>query len=178
MSSAGKAAEVKRIFNGLWSNEDYVKTKQIADESAATNAPMLSKLATAIDIRGCGSLGTRSVRKQIQALLHFAIGNQKMRVNANSLVPSTSALVLAVLVGSGKSLYHTVFSEVMQLVRETTKVLDKQIHDSTKHKEEKSSNVSESIDLARMFSGFSDKSKKQNSFKPRQMVRNPGTKEG
>ena len=47
MSSAEKAAEFKRIFHGLWSNEDYVATKQIADNSAASNVPMLTKLATA-----------------------------------------------------------------------------------------------------------------------------------
>ena len=178
MSSAEKAAEFKRIFHGLWSNEDYVATKQIADNSAASNVPMLTKLATAVDTRGCGSLGTRSVRKQIQALLHFAIGNQKLRVNAISLVPSTSAVVVAARVGQGKSLYHTLFSEVMRLMRETTEVLDKQIHDTTIDNEEKSSNMSDSIDLGKMFPDFSGKSKKQNSFKSRQMLRNPGTKEG
>ena len=90
---------------------------------------MLAKVATAVDIRCSGSLGSRSVRKQIQALLHFAIGNQKMRVNANTFVPSTAALVISAMVGCGKSIYHKLLVDTMGMLREGTAVLDKQLHD-------------------------------------------------
>ena len=126
--TSNKAIELKRIFtNGLWRDKDYLILRKEADDAATKAVPMLTKLETTLDIRGCGSLGTRSVRKQIQALSHFAIGNQKMRVNANTLVPSTSALIISAVVGSGKSLYHSLFEEIIGMMRKSTEVLDKQI---------------------------------------------------
>ena len=59
MNPGDKSAEVKRIFNALWSDGDYVTTKKQADESAKQHSPMLTKLATAVDTRCCGGLGTR-----------------------------------------------------------------------------------------------------------------------
>jgi len=177
MNQSRNSAEVKRIFNSLWSNRDYAHTKKLADEYAARHAPMLTRVATAVDIRCCGSLGTRSVRKQIQSLFHFAIGNMKMRVNANSMVPSTSALMVSALVGSGKSLYHKLFEDIITLMREATEVLDKQIYESKKSEEENSDRV-ESNDFFQMLSGLNEVKSKNNKFKFRQMLRNPGTKEG
>ena len=178
MDPGVKSAETKRIFNGLWNDKDYVHTKKMAEESANEHAPLLTNVATAVDIRCCGSLGTRSVCKQIQALFHFAIGNQKLRINANTLVPSTVALVVSALVGSGKSLYHTLFDEVIGLLREATKVLDKQIHDSKDVDEEKDGIHVDSNDLSRMLSGVMDEKSRKQSFRCRQMLRNPGTTEG
>ena len=178
--ASNKESELKRIFNnGLWADGDYRILKKEADDAASKAVPMLTKLATAVDIRGCGSLGTRSVRKQIQALCHFAIGNQKMRVNANTLVPSTCALVISGKVGSGKSLYHTWFEEVIGMMRKATEVLDKQIHEKTVAEEMKQESCGEQSDLVQLLSGRSDgKPKKANIFKCRQMLRSPGTKEG
>ena len=156
MNPGDKSAEVKRIFNALWSDGDYVTTKKQADESAKQHSPMLTKLATAVDTRCCGGLGTRSVRKQIQALFHFAIGNQKMRVNANTLVPSTAALVVSALVGSGKSLYHSIFTDVIGMVREATEVLDRQIHDTKNSQEDRGDRGVESNNLVQMLSGLND----------------------
>ena len=153
MSEASKLVEVKRIFGGLWKNKDYIHTKKESDDSVAEHAPMLTKLATAVDIRCCGSLGTRSVRKQIQALFHFAIGNQKMGVNANTLVPSTSALVVSAIVGSGKSLYHDLFHDVIKLLRESTELLDKKIHECNEVEDDNGDGMEESHDLVQMFSG-------------------------
>ena len=51
------------IFKTLWSDKDYLIATKKAAEAAAKYAPFLSKVATAVDIRCCGSLGTRSVRK-------------------------------------------------------------------------------------------------------------------
>ena len=123
-------SEEDRIFNGLWNDKDYVNVKLNATKAAAAHAPFLTRLATAVDIRCGGSLGTRSVRKQMQALLHFAIGNQKLRINANTLVPSTSALVITGTVGAGKSIYHKLFEQVVGLMTEATNELDKQIHEA------------------------------------------------
>ena len=178
--ASNKESELKRIFNnGLWADGDYRILKKEADDAASKAVPMLTKLATAVDIRGCGSLGTRSVRKQIQALCHFAIGNQKLRVNANTLVPSTSALVISAVVGSGKSLYHSLFEEVIGMMRKATEVLDKQIHDKIVVDENEEESIVEQSNLVQMLSGRSDeKKKKANIFKARQMLRNLGTKEG
>ena len=179
MSTSSKLAEVRRIFGGLWKDKDYVHTKKEAHESATKYLPMLTRLATAVDIRCCGGLGTRCVRKQIQALFHFAISNQKMRVNANTLVPSTSALVVSATVGSGKSLYHGLFEEVIVLLRKSTELLDKQIHDYNVVEENNGDGMEESHDLVQMLSGMQgDNSKKQIRFKSRNMLINPGTKEG
>ena len=82
--SEEKNSDTDRIFNGLWNDKDYVNAKLNATKATTNHAPFLTPLATAVDIRCGGSLGTRSVRKQIQALLHFAIGNQKLRINANT----------------------------------------------------------------------------------------------
>ena len=118
-----------QLFKDLWADKDYIHYKKEAAESAVKNAPFLTKVATAVDIRCCGSLGTRSVRKQIQALTHFALGNMKLRINANSLVPSTAALVISAKVGAGKSLYHKLLEEVMGMVCNSTAVLDREIVD-------------------------------------------------
>ena len=55
----------KVIFSNLWSDKDFVYTKKQAHDASVKHAPMLTKLATAVDIRCCGSLGTRCVRKLI-----------------------------------------------------------------------------------------------------------------
>ena len=154
-------------------------TKSTAENAVLKYAPMLTKVVTGDVIRCSGSLGSRSVRKQIQALCHFAIGNQKLRVNANTLVPSTSALVISAVVGSGKSLYHSLFEEVIGMMRKATEVLDKQIHAKIVVDENEEETIPEQSDLVQMLSGRSDeKKKKANIFKARQMLRNLGTKEG
>ena len=101
-----------------------------------------------------------------------------MGVNANTLVPSTSALVVSAVVGSGKSLYHDLFKEVIVLLRESTEFLDKQIHKCIVE-ENNGDGMEESHDLVQMLSGMQgDNSKKQICFKSRNMLINPGTKEG
>ena len=60
-----------------------------------------------------------------------------LRINANTLVPSTSALVVSAKVGSGKSIYHKLLEDVVGLLREGTAVLDKQIFESRNSSEEK-----------------------------------------
>ena len=122
-------------------------------------APFLSKVAAAVDIRACGSLGTRVVRKQVQALIHFAMGNTKMRINANSLVPSTAALVVSASVGAGKNLYHTLFEDVITMLATATASLDRQIFDSVQMAEESVMQTQESVDM--MISGLGEKSKKK-----------------
>ena len=119
--------DLENIFNGLWEDKDVMYMKKNADEAAKEHAPYLSRVATAVDIRCCGSLGSRSVRKQIQALLHFAMGNTKLRINANTLVPSTAALVVNATVGSGKNLYHSFFNDAVGMISDATEALDKQI---------------------------------------------------
>ena len=52
-----------QVFDDLWQDKDYLDHKKEAAESAAEHAPFLTKVATAVDIRCCRSLGTRSVRK-------------------------------------------------------------------------------------------------------------------
>ena len=96
----------KEILKALWSDGDYIHTKKEADDAAKKYAPMLTNVATAVNIRCSGSLGSRSVMKQIQVLLHYCIGNQKLRINKNTLVPSTGVLVVSAAVGAGKNIYH------------------------------------------------------------------------
>ena len=67
--SEDKNSDEDRIFNGLWNDNDYVNAKLNATKAAAAHAPFLTRLATAVDIRCCGSLGTRSFRKPTQANL-------------------------------------------------------------------------------------------------------------
>ena len=176
MAAAGQYNE-EELFGKLWKEKDYVHTKKSAENSARKHAPMFSKVATAVNIRCGGALGSRSVRKQIQALLHFAIGNQKMRINSNTFVPSTVALVISANVGSGKSIYHELFEDVVILLRDGTAVLEKQVYDSHQDLEELNPNFSQAEDISLMLS-MSQRSKKKKRFKKRHMRRNPGTKEG
>ena len=90
---------------------------------------MLIDVAAPVDIRFSGSLGTRSVRKQIQALSHYSIGNQKLPINAHTYVPPTAFLVISATVGSGKSIYHKLFEDVIRQLREGIAVLQKQLHE-------------------------------------------------
>ena len=92
--SLNNVDEETKIFDRLWANEDYTHSKKAAHKAATEYAPLLTKLETAVDIRCCGSLGTRCVGQQNQALLHFSIGNQKMRVNAKSIKGSRGSLKL------------------------------------------------------------------------------------
>ena len=94
MASDGGKHDEDALMKELWSNEDYVLTKKKADDESIKNAPLLSKIATSVDIRCSGSLGLRSVRKQIQALFHYAIGNQKIR---SMLTPISHQLRLSLL---------------------------------------------------------------------------------
>ena len=110
------ASDQSGIFNDLWRDKDYRHSVEVAAKAAAKYAPFLTKVATAVDIRCGGALGTRSVRKQIQSLIHFSIGNMKMRVNANELVLSTAALVVSPPVGAGKNIYQKLFMEVLEMI--------------------------------------------------------------
>ena len=98
MSVASSLRTEEETLNDLWSAEDYIHSKKEADVAARKFAQMSTKLATALDIRCSGTLGTLSVRKQLLVLIHYCIGNQKLRVNGNTLVPSTAFLVVSAVV--------------------------------------------------------------------------------
>ena len=49
------------IFKALWQDKDYLHSTEVASNAAVKFAPLLTKVATAVDIRCCGSLGTRFV---------------------------------------------------------------------------------------------------------------------
>ena len=82
-------AEMKEVFEEMWQHEDYRKTFERALRTSRAYAPLLSKVAVALNTQLGGSLGMRSTRKQLQAIMHFVSGNLDMRINSNSAQPST-----------------------------------------------------------------------------------------
>ena len=105
MESISPKKFVEDLIHEMWNNENYLESKSRAVKSANLNAPLLSSLAVALDKRCSGSLGTRSSRKQLQALVHLASGNEVMPVNSASRIPSTCTLCVCAFIGKGKPVY-------------------------------------------------------------------------
>ena len=82
-------------------------------ETAEVSAPVLTKISVAVNACLGGSLGTRSTRKQLQALFHHAAGNLEMIVNKNSKIPATCLLALCAFIGKGKSNYYNFLKDVV-----------------------------------------------------------------
>ena len=102
-----------------------------------------------------------------------------MRINANSLVPATCALVISSTVGSGKSIYHKYMVKVIEMLREGIEVLDRPIWDENLRSEENRVPVNDSIDVSQIYSNeLERKANWKKVFIRRQMLRNLGTKEG
>ena len=99
MSVVRSTSSEDEILKDMFTNPDYNHSKKVADDLAVKFASMLNSVATDMGITFSRVLGTRSVRKQIQALAHYCIGNQKLRVNANTHVPSTAVLRISPTVG-------------------------------------------------------------------------------
>ena len=81
-------------------------------------------------------------------------------------------------VGAGKSLYHKLFEELLGMVCNATAILNRQIfHEVTEKVND--NNLEETTDVSMMLSGIiGNKAKQVRKFRPRHMLRNPGTKEG
>ena len=165
MDTVSDRAIVKEIFQSLHKDEDYKLTFKGALESARSNVPMLTDVAVAVNTHLGGSLGTRSTRKQLQAIMHVAAGNMLMRVNSSSYVPCTYFLPVCANVGSGKSVYYRFMREIMKFLYEGTEVLDRQIFEAN-------------IILDPEEEGGNESKKKEKPFVPRQLIRGPGSKEG
>ena len=74
---------IKQVINDMQTVDEYKITKNSALESAAVSAPILTKIAVAVNACLGGSLGTRSTRKQLQAVFHHTCGNMEMVVKKN-----------------------------------------------------------------------------------------------
>ena len=96
-------------------------------ESAEVGAPILTKIAVAVNAYLGGSLGTRSTRKQLQALFHHASGNLEMRVNKNSKIPSTYLLPICAFIGQGKNNYYNFMKDLVSLLVDGTGILEREI---------------------------------------------------
>ena len=59
--SEEKICDADSIFNGLWNDKDYANAKLNATKAAAAHAPLLTRLATAVDIR-CGGSTPYSIK--------------------------------------------------------------------------------------------------------------------
>ena len=69
--------------------------------------------------------------------------------------------------------------KVIEMLREGIEVLDRQIWDEKLRSEENRVPVNDSIDVSQIYSNeLERKAKKKKVFIRRQMLRNPGTKEG
>ena len=155
--------EMKKIFRGMWQQKNYSTTLQRALDTAREKAPMSTKIAVAIDTHLGGSLGCRSVRKQLQGLIHHACGNLRMRVNSTSSMPSTYFLPVCAFIGESKSPYYTFLHDIMSLLSEGIKEIEKQLFDANIDEQENMENR---------------KDNDKNNFHPRQLLHGPGTKEG
>ena len=59
MIAEDSTPDYSRIFQSLQADKDIVTATNKAAKAAAKYAPFLTKVATAVDIRCCGSLGTK-----------------------------------------------------------------------------------------------------------------------
>ena len=76
-------------------------------------------------------------------------------------------------------MYHTLFDDVMRMLREGVAVLEKQIFDHKVREEGEDEEANESMDISQMLGvGVERRRKKKRRFKKRHMIRNPGIKEG
>ena len=157
---------LKEIFNDLHKDDQYKTTFKTALDSAAKRIPLLTKVAIAVNTHIGGSLGTRSTRKQLQALMHHVAGNMVLRVNSSSAVPSTYFLPICAAVGSGKSKYYGFMKAIVTMLSKGTEILDRQIFD-----------VKNPADVDRD-EGSNKSQKKEKVFVARQLIRGPGSKEG
>ena len=89
-------------------------------------------VSVAFDRRCSGSLGSRVSRKQLQALVHLASGNELLRVNSSSTVPSTCALCITGFIGKGKTKYFKLLKKVARMMRDGVAKLDEQNIDANK----------------------------------------------
>ena len=118
---------VTALFHEMWNNENYITTKHRVLLSATNNAPLLTAVAVSFEKRCSGSLGTRSSRKQLQCLVHLASGNEVMRVNSGSSIPSTSALCICAFIGKGKTKVSNLMRKLAQLFRNGVSFLDEKV---------------------------------------------------
>ena len=103
-----------------------------------------------------------------------------LRINANTLVPSTAGLVVSAFVGSGKSFYYKLFENGVNMMSEVTAHMNKQIYNFLLAEKEKNEKIRDSTEVCRIISSvlMDEKTMKKNIFKPRRLLRNPGTKGG
>ena len=118
---------IKRVIKEMYCEDDYKATLNSALESAAVSAPILSRIAIAVNSALGGSLGTRSTRKQLQALFHHCSGNLLMMVNRNSKIPSAYVLPICAFIGEGKNNYYNFMRDLANMLADGTACLDRQI---------------------------------------------------
>ena len=129
MEIGASRSEMKDAIEDMWNNADYINTFKRAISTSQELTPLLSKISVALDTHLGGSLGMRSTRKQLQAIMHHVAGNFQMRVNSTSAVPATYFLTVCAYVGHGKSIYFRFLKELMNLLYQGVSELDKQVFD-------------------------------------------------
>ena len=164
----------------MWTDKNYLLTKSWAIESFKRNAPLLYDVSVAFDRRCSGSLGSRVSRKQLQALVHLASGNELLRVNSSSSVPSTCALCIPAFIGKGKTKSFKLLKKVAKMMRDGVAKLDEQIFDANESLYEPEGEPNENLLTQLMQYQNQEALSKQNKkkFKPREFIHTPGTKEG
>ena len=127
-------------------------------------------VAVSFDKRCSGSLGARASRKQFQALIHLASGNEEMRVNSGSSIPSTCALCIPAFIGKGKTVYFRLVKRCSRILRDGVFDLDKEIfYKATGSKNQMISDKDGSSELLE-FPGPQAEPKKQQRFCPREFL--------
>ena len=124
-------------------------------------------MAVVINTHLRASLGTRSTRKQVQAIIHHTAGNLQLQVNSGSTLPATYFLPVNAFIGKGKNPYYNFFKEILNLLQEGTEALDKQIFDTKYNIPDEQENVSGPVVKS-----------KEIKCVPRQLLHGPGSKEG
>ena len=158
---------LKQIIIEMWQEDGYKTTLTSALDSAKQSSRMFTNVAIVVNTHLGGSLGTRSTRKQIQAIVHHTAGNLQLQVNSSSTLPATCFLPVNAFIGKGKNPYYNFFKEILNLLQEGTEALDKQIFDAKYHIPDEQENGS----------GPAVKGK-EIKFVPRQLLHGPGSKEG
>ena len=159
---------MKGLFKQMYCDDEYKSTLNSALESAAISLPILTEVAVAVDTHLGGSLGTRSTRKQLQALFHYTAGNLVMIVNSSSKIPSTCVFPICAFIGEGKSKSQGFIKHLIKLLADGTAILDREIQ--AKKVRNQPDDVSNIVPLE---SHAEDKK----GFKPRKHIHGPGTKE-
>ena len=160
---------INALLKEMWCQDDHKSTLNSALESAEISTPILSKIAVAVNTCLGGSLGTRSTRKQLQALLHHAYGNLEMRVSKNVKIPCTYLLPICAFVGQGKSNYYNFMKDLVNLLADGTATLDREIYTAKKAAVEPD-NINHILSLK-------SNPDAEKGFVQRQQLHNPGTKE-